>query len=158
MFAGPFARLRDRWLDPAPIFRDVNVDSFKGREWLVDQLDGFIANRDHGHVIVQADAGLGKTALAAWLARERDWPCHFTRGSNGQIGLVALSNLGAQLIARYGLDDFAPQGMLSETAGEPGWFQNVLQASADVARANGERVVVVVDGLDEAEAARARSR
>lgn len=154
VFAGPFARLRDRWLDPGPIFRDVQVERFTGREWLVDQVDRFIGTHGHGHVIVQADAGLGKTALAAWLAWKRDWPCHFTRLSNGRSGLIALSNLGAQLIARYGLgDDFASQGVLGDTAGESGWFQHVLQAAADVARASGERVIIVVDGLDEAEPA-----
>ena len=82
MFAGRFARLRDKWIDPARVFGDVKC-SFTGREWLVDQLDGFLATRDRGHVVVQADAGLGKTALAAWLAHARDWPCHFTR-ANGQ--------------------------------------------------------------------------
>ena len=30
----------------------------------------------------------------------RDWPCHFTRLSNGHAGLIALSNLDVQLIAR----------------------------------------------------------
>ena len=41
--------------------------------------------------------------------------------------------------------------MLPDTAGEPGWFEQVLQASADVARTTGDQVVIVVDGLDEAE-------
>jgi hypothetical protein len=152
VFVGRFARLRDRWLDPAPVFADAQVERFTGREWLIEPLDRFFAARDRGHVIVQADAGLGKTALAAWLAYSRGWPCHFTRGSNGSIGSVALSNLGAPLIARYRLgDQFAPRGVLPETAGEPGWFEQVLRAAAEAARADGGRVVIVVDGLDEAE-------
>jgi hypothetical protein len=150
VFAGRFARLRDKWIDPARVFEDVQVQQFTGRTWLLDQLKMFLDTHDRGHVVVQADAGLGKTALAASLAYSRNWPCHFTR--NGQVGLTALSNLAAQLIARYELDDqFAPQGMLPDTAGEPGWFEQVLQASADVACATGDRVVIVVDGLDEAE-------
>ena len=129
VFAGRFARLRDKWLDPAPVFEDVRVQQFTGRTWLLDQMDRFLATHDRGHVIVQADAGLGKTALAASLAYSRNWPCHFTRGRNGQMGLIALSNLAAQLIARYELDkQFAPQGMLPDTAGEPGWFEQVLRA------------------------------
>ena len=101
---------------------------------------------------MRADAGLGKTALAASLAHSRGWPCHFTRGRNGSVGSTALSNLSAQLIARYELgDQFAPQRILPETAGEPGWFEQVLRAAAGVARADGGRVVLVVDGLDEAE-------
>ena len=129
VFVGRFARLRDKWLDPAPVFEDVQVKQFIGRAWLVEQLDAFLAAHDRGHVVVQADAGLGKSALAAWLAHSRNWPCHFTRGRNGQVGLTALGNLAAQLIARYELgDQFAPQGMLPDTAGEPGWFEQVLQA------------------------------
>jgi hypothetical protein len=152
VFVGRFARLRDKWLDPAPVFEDVQVQRFAGRGWLLDQLDTFLATHDRGHVVVQADAGLGKTALAASLAYSRNWPCHFTRGRNGQVGLTALSNLAAQLIARYELaDQFAPQGMLPDTAGEPGWFEQVLQASADAGRSKDDRVVIVVDGLDEAE-------
>jgi hypothetical protein len=152
VFVGRFARLRDKWLDPAPVFEDVRVQQFTGRTWLLDELDIFLARHDRGHVVVQADAGLGKTALAASLAYSRNWPCHFTRGRNGQVGLTALSNLAAQLIARYKLDDqFAPQGMLPDTAGEPGWFEQVLQASAEMASAGGGHVVIVVDGLDEAE-------
>jgi len=152
VFVGRFARLRDKWLDPAPVFEDVQVKQFIGRAWLLEQLDAFLVTHDRGHVVVQADAGLGKTALAAWLAHSRNWPCHFTRGRNGQVGLTALGNLAAQLIARYELgDQFAPQGMLPDTAGEPGWFEQVLQACADAARATGGHVVIVVDGLDEAE-------
>jgi hypothetical protein len=152
VFAGQYARLRDRWLDPAPVFDDVQVERFTGRTWLLEPLDQFLATHDHGHVIVQADAGLGKTALAAWLAYSRGWPCHFTRGRNGSVSPVALSNLGAQLIAQYALgDQFAPHGFLPDTAGDPGWFEQVLRAAATAARADNSCVVIVADGLDEAE-------
>lgn len=152
VFAGRFARLRDVWLDPAPVFEEVGVDRFVGREWLVESVDQFLRSSDRGYVVVQAHAGLGKTAFAAWLARSRDWPCHFTRRRKGRVATTALRNLAAQLVARYGLgEQFAPSGMLPETAGEPGWFDQVLRAAAEVARAAGDRLVLVVDGLDEAE-------
>ncbi|XVV00211.1 hypothetical protein ACQPW3_22450 [Actinosynnema sp. CA-248983] len=90
--------------------------------------------------------------FAAWLARERDWPCHFTRRRRGRVTATALRNLAVQLIARFHLDErFAPGGMLPETAGEPGWFDQVLHAAAAVAGVTGEPLVIVVDGLDEAE-------
>lgn len=152
VFVGRFARLRDKWLDPAPVFQEVEVEHFTGREWLLDQVDRFLAAHDHGYVIVQADAGLGKTAFAAYLTRANEWPSHFTRRRKGRAASTALGNLAVQLIAKYQLDDqFAPHGILPETAGEPGWFDQVLRAAADRARANGQQVVIVVDGLDEAE-------
>lgn len=150
VFVGQFARLRDRWLDPAPVFDDARVDEFTGRAWLLEPLDQFLAARDRGHVIVSAEAGLGKTALAARLAYSRGWPCHFTRGRNGSISTIALSNLGTQLIAQYQLaGQFTQQGILPETAGEPGWFEQVLRAAAERARAASSRLVIMVDGLDE---------
>jgi hypothetical protein len=152
VFVGRFARLRDVWLDPRPVFEEVQVERFVGRDWLLAPLDRFMATHDRGYVVVQADAGLGKTMLAARLAYSRDWACHFTRRRKGRVAATALRNLAAQLIARYELGDrFAPGGMLPEVAGEPGWFEQVLWAAAEAARAAGGRVVLVVDGLDEAE-------
>lgn len=149
IFAGRFSRLRDVWLDPEPVFDEVDVDRFTGREWLIESVDNFLRSHDRGYVVVQAAAGLGKTAFAAWLARSRDWPCHFTRRRKGRAAATALRNLAAQLIARYELaEQFAPGGMLPETAGEPGWFDHVLRAAA---RNAGGQLVLVVDGLDEAE-------
>ena len=150
VFVGRFARLRDVWLDPTPVFDEVDVDQFVGRKWLADAIERFMRGRDRGYVVVEAPAGLGKTAFAAWLARRHGWPCHFTRRRKGRLSAVALRNLAAQLIARYDLaEQFAPGGMLPETAGEPGWFDHVLRAAR--AAAAGERIVLVVDGLDEAE-------
>jgi hypothetical protein len=103
VFVGRFARLRDVWLDPAPVFEEVGVDRFVGREWLIESVDQFLRSSDRGYVVVQAHAGLGKTAFAAWLARSRDWPCHFTRRRKGRVATTALRNLAAQLVARYGL-------------------------------------------------------
>ena len=152
IFVGRFARLRDKWLDPVPVFEEVQVERFVGREWLLEPLHRFLAGNDRGYFIVQADAGLGKTAFAAWLAWSHDWPSHFTRRRRGRMASTALSNLAAQLIARYQLDEeFAPRGILPETAGEPGWFEQVLRAAASKALAAGQQVVIVVDGLDEAE-------
>jgi hypothetical protein len=152
VFVGRFARLRDVWLDPAPVLEEVQVERFIGRQWLLAAVDRFRDRHDRGYLVVQAEAGLGKTMFAAWLAHSRGWICHFTRGRKGRFTATALRNLAAQLIARYELTDlFAPGGMLPDAAGEPGWFDQVLRAAADAARAAGTQVVLVVDGLDEAE-------
>jgi hypothetical protein len=152
VFTGSFARLRDVWLDPGPVFDEVQIDQFAGREWLIEKIDRFIHRHDHGYVVIQAPAGIGKTMIAAWLAAQRGWPCHFTRRRKGRVAATALRNLAAQIIAGYQLSDqFTPGGMLPETAGEPGWFEQVLKAGAVVATAAGQRLVLIVDGLDEAE-------
>jgi hypothetical protein len=152
VFAGGYNRLRDVWLDPAPVFEEVQVERFVGREWLLGPVHRFLDKQDRGYVVIHGEAGLGKTMFAAWLAYHEDWVCHFTRRRNGRLASTAMRNLAAQLIARYELGErFAPGGVLPEAAGSPGWFEQVLAAAAASARAAGGRVVVVVDGLDEAE-------
>jgi hypothetical protein len=152
VFSGSFARLIDAWIPPDTVFDEAQISQFTGREWLIERIDRFIRRHDRGYVVIQAPAGIGKTAVAAWLAAERGWPCHFTRRRKGNVGATALRNLAAQIIAGYQLSDrFTPGGMLPETAGEPGWFDQVLRAGAAAATAAGQKLVVVVDGLDEAE-------
>lgn len=152
VFTGSFARLRDVWLDPGSVFDEVEVERFAGREWLIERVDGFIRRHNRGYVVIQAPAGVGKTMVAAWLAANRGWPCHFTRRRRGRYAATALRNLAAQVIAGYQLSEqFAPGGVLPETAGEPGWFEQVLKAGGSAATARGQRLVLIVDGLDEAE-------
>jgi AAA ATPase-like protein len=152
VFTGTFARLRDVWLDPGPVFDEVEIEKFAGREWLLDRIDRFLERHDHGYVVIQAPAGVGKTMVAAWLAANRGWPCHFTRRAKGRNTATALRNLAAQVIAGFQLaEQFAPGGVLPETAGEPGWFEQVLKAGAAAAAESGRRLVLIVDGLDEAE-------
>jgi hypothetical protein len=148
-----FQRLRAAWRDPSPIFDDVGVARFSGRRWLLEQLDAFLEDPQHdrGYLVVEAGSGLGKTALAAWLAWDRDLPCHFTLSSGGRRPITALRNLAVQLIVRFGLTDFLEEGALPAEAGEPGWFEQVLHAAARARTLANDRLVIVVDGLDEAE-------
>jgi hypothetical protein len=41
VFVGKFARLRDVWIDPTPVFNETDTDRFVGREWLVESVEGF---------------------------------------------------------------------------------------------------------------------
>src|SRR6266571_2622661 len=79
VFTGGLERLRDVSFDPAPLARDLDLARFTGREWLIGRIDAFIAGRPRGYVVIQAEAGVGKSTLAAHLAGSRPWPCHFTR-------------------------------------------------------------------------------
>ena len=115
-------------------------------------MDRFIAEHPCGYVFVEAEAGLGKTAFAAWLVKTRGYLSHFSRYSGGGSVQVALANLSAQLIREFGLDDQAPGGMLPEWAQTPGGFESLLAAAADRAHERGRSIVLVVDGLDEADA------
>ena len=137
--------------DPRAVFAAAGVEGFTGRDWLVAELDQFMAGNSCGYVFVEADAGLGKTAFAAWLAMTRGYVSHFSRYSGGRLSRTALQNLSAQLITGFALDDQAPGGMLPEWTQTPAGFESLLSGAAQVASQRQERVVLVVDGLDEAQ-------
>src|SRR5579863_9282922 len=64
---------------------------------------------------------------------------------------IGLGNLAAQLIIRFGLGDMAPGEMLPAWARTPGGFESLLSVAADQARERHEPIILVADGLDEAE-------
>ena len=137
--------------DPGAIFRDTDIDAFVGRAWLRREIDHFFATHPAGYVLIEAEAGLGKTAFAAWLTRERGYQSHFSRYPDGRTVRGALRNLSAQLVTRFGLDDQAPGGMLPEWCQTPEGFESLLGEASARARAEAVPCVLVVDGLDEAE-------
>ena len=64
-------------------------------------------------MIIQAEAGVGKSTLAAYLAWTRPWLCHFTRLPGGRSPEAARKSLAAQLIAAWDLlAEWAPEGVL----------------------------------------------
>jgi hypothetical protein len=132
-------------LDPRSVFADAEVEGFVGRRWLTERLDDFLVTRRAGYVWLEADAGLGKTAFAAWLVRTRGYVGHFSRQSSAGV-TGALQNLAAQVITGCGLEEVAPGGML------PGWavsghgFGSLLHKAVSARR---DRLVLVIDGLDE---------
>ena len=150
---GGFERLRDICFDPSVLVRDLDLGRFTGREWLIKQIDAFIERHDHGYVIVRGEAGVGKSCLAAHLVGTRPWLHHFTDLPGGRSAAAARKSLAAQLIARWGLRDWAPGDVLPPAAGRADWFAGVLHAAARQREASepGTPIVLVVDGLDYAE-------
>jgi tetratricopeptide (TPR) repeat protein len=152
MFGASLVPVAEAVKDPASIFATMNVDAFTGRQWLAGEVDRFLAAYPRGYVLVEAEAGLGKTAFAAWLVKTRGYISHFSLYSGGSSMPVALGNLSAQLIIGYGLEDRAPGGMLPGSVQSPDGFESLLAVAAERAYQQGRRpVVLVVDGMDEAE-------
>ena len=153
LFSGGFERLRDVCFDPWVLERDLDLQRFTGREWLIQRIDDFLQTRSRGYVIILAEAGVGKSSLAAHLVGSRPWLHHFTRLSGGRSPEAARKSLAAQLISRWHLEDWAPDGVLPSSSDRPDWFDRLLHAAAqqrDRQEPN-EQIVLVVDGLDEIE-------
>ncbi|MFJ6673289.1 BTAD domain-containing putative transcriptional regulator [Actinosynnema sp. NPDC091369] len=126
-------------------------EGFTGRAWVLAEIDERLAGMSGGYVWVSGDAGVGKTALAAFLVAERGWVGHFAGVSRGTTVRVGLQNLVGQLVRRWALADIAPGAMVPEWAFTPEGFDVVLHAAAKRAREAGSPLVLVVDGADEAE-------
>jgi WD40 repeat protein len=155
LFVGAAERLGDVCFDPSSLERDLDLAYFTGRQWLIDQIEEFIARRPRGYVVIQAEAGVGKSSLAAHLVWSRPWLHHFTRLPGGRSPESARKSLAAQVIARWDLlDKWAPGGALPPSSARPDWFSRLLEAAArkrDEQAQGREPIVLVIDGLDEAE-------
>jgi hypothetical protein len=117
-----------------------------------DHVDRAAAANSGKFILIKAQAGLGKTVLAATLITR--WHCahHFACANGGSDPRTALMSIGAQLIERYDLEpEYAPSGLLMSWVGDPARFSRLLADAAERAQSSNAAVLVVIDGLDEAE-------
>lgn len=133
-------------IDFAPLVAD-ETRWYVGRLELIERIRAQVARQDvGGYVVVVADAGLGKTALAAELATRLRAPAFFCSVAGGlTTAQQCLRHLCAELILRHDLE----HDHLPDAAGRDGAFLARLMEEAQ--RRSGEPVVLVVDALDEAE-------
>jgi tetratricopeptide (TPR) repeat protein len=154
---GTFDGLRDAIFDPSSLAKTLDLRHFTGREWLIARIDDYIASHPKGgYVIIRAEAGVGKTTLAAHLAWTRPCAYHFTRLDGARDPIQARRSLAAQLIGAWqliGEDGVTGNDSFPAGADRLDWLGNVLKAAAE--RRDelqpGAPLVLVVDGLDEAD-------
>jgi hypothetical protein len=105
------------------------------------------------NLVLEAKAGLGKTTFLAHLARERGYIHHFVELAPGHGGIVpGLRNLAAQLILAWELDPCWGKKVFPGVFSCPDFLQDLLAEAArkrDEVRP-GEKIVLVIDALDEA--------
>ena len=122
----------------------VRRQQLVGREWVFEQLADF-SSRRCGYLHIVADAGLGKTALAAAIAARYQAPAFFFSASDGRTRPQrCLDHLSVELIERHRL----PHDRLPEHSGEDSGFLLQLLSEID----NAEHALwLIVDALDEAD-------
>ena len=104
---GDLGRFQDVYLPASPVFERVELENFVGRKWLFDELDDFIQKNDRGYFLLEAAAGLGKTAFLAYLVNERGYFHHFVELAPGEPGIaIGLKNLALQLAIHFKLEPF----------------------------------------------------
>ena len=143
--AQQYPRLKDYAYDLSDLIV-TTTRWFVGRTFVFGMLQEFQGQHPCGYVRIVADAGLGKTALAAEIARRYRAPAFFANASSGLTRPdQCLNHLSAELIARFGLE----YDHLPPRAGEDSAFLSRILAEA-AGKAAGP-LWVVVDALDEAE-------
>ena len=148
-FTGAYEVLRTAYIDPAPVFDRVHLEHFEGRDWLLAEVDRFLRDHDRGYFVLEASAGLGKTTFLAWLAQSRGYIHHFVELAPGLDGVSrGLRNLAAQLVLACNLTTGETTHVLPPAASRPEYLYGLLRQAA-IQRTPGQRIVVVVDALDE---------
>jgi len=149
-FIGDYERLRDAYIEPWSVFERVRLEHFTGRDWLTTAVDAFLRDNDRGYFVVEAGAGLGKTTFLAHLVRKQGYIHHFVELAPGKDGIApGLKNLAAQLVLTYHISAYEIEGSLPGAAVRPDYLLKLLRQAAEQ-RHCGEKIVLVVDALDEA--------
>lgn len=144
-FAGASPDLREQIRDYTLIIED-KTRGFVGRQFIFDEIERFIESEKRGYFLIHSYPGVGKTALAAQLVKTKGYVHHFNSRAQGITkATLFLKNTCAQLIAGYQLGYTS----LPERAGQDsGYLLELLNEISHRLPMN-ERVVIVVDALDE---------
>ncbi len=144
-FAGANFDLQGQIRDYSRFLQEKTYD-FVGRRFVFDAVDRFIAMYPRGYYIIRGDPGIGKSALAAYLVRNRGYVHHFNIQSEGiNKTETFLRNICAQLIVAYHLNH---RSLPPEATADSG-FLNRLLAEASEKLTSQEKLVIVIDALDE---------
>ena len=145
--------LQDYYLAPDAMFERMHLEDFVGRVWLEHNLDAYLneKRRDRGVWLLVGEAGVGKSSFLAHLVRERGYVHLFSGIASGDAYLpLALKSLAIQLIRRFSLAQFiGPDGSLRISTDSPDFLANLLDAASKKLGAE-EKLIIVVDALDEA--------
>ena len=126
---------------------DEKTRGFVGRNFVFNQVRGFIDDSSYGYCYVVAHPGVGKTSLAAQLVKTGRFVHHFNvRTANVSSPSTFLNNVCAQLVGAYHLpyDALPPQA-----AQDSAFLTELLAKSAEAVK--GDKLVIVIDALDEAD-------
>lgn len=164
-----FLRSRDsRLFDPPPTRAQVGISpeiragiiddsrfvtektaGFVGRQWLFDAVHKFTREKTRGYFILRGDPGIGKSAFLAQMVRRNGYLHHFNvRADSIRSPEKFLSNVCSQIIATYGLE----HTFLPPEATRDARFLNALLEKVSARLGQGERAMILVDALDEADA------
>ena len=122
-----------------PLIKE-KIKSFCGRKFVFDAFEQFINTNPNGYFTVVGNAGMGKSALTAKYVSDHHAICYFNiLAERRNRPELFLKSIRQQLINRYSLQDVEDADLAT------------LLAKVTQKLPSGERLVIVVDALDEVE-------
>ncbi|MGB8218659.1 MAG: AAA family ATPase [Candidatus Methanoperedens sp.] len=124
------------------------IPNFVGREFVFTELEAFLKDNDCGYFVINGEPGIGKTSLIAYLANKHNCICHFNvKLLNIVTAENFLRNVCMQLTSRYKQSwQFIPDRDCKD-----GLYLMQLLENISRSLPNGERLIILVDALDEAQ-------
>lgn len=123
------------------------TEGFVGREFVFSEIEMFFQEQSKGYFIIEADPGMGKSAILAEFVRRNSCIVHFNNRSEGITSAEEfLRCVCTQLIEGYQLShstDIQPENLRNGN-----FLSNLLEDVTGKLEA-GERLVIAVDALDE---------
>lgn len=123
----------------------VEAEHYVKRARLTEEVEEVLARKEGGYIIIEAEAGLGKTTFLYALAtrRVRPWPCYFPQELNNPSDPTQLiKQIGAALNVREGLEGALDQAVRTAKSDRAA-FEKLLFSAADI-YAN-DPIVLVID-------------
>ncbi|WP_315686972.1 AAA family ATPase [Limnospira sp. PMC 1234.20] len=134
-------------------FIEEKTQEFLGREFVFNAIEEFCRRQANGYFIIEADPGVGKSALLARYVQQTGCLAYFNILSENRTSTEDfLKNICEQLMTRYGLGYDLPLHPDNTRNG------NFLSKLLTEAAAKTDRLVIAVDALDEVDLSTQNSR
>ena len=122
------------------------TEGFVGRKFVFKAIDDFLASQPNGYFIIEAEPGVGKSAIAAEYVRRTACVAHFNVSSRGiNRADQFLESVCTQIISRYSLT----YASLPSDVTRDGKFLAQLLSEVGAKLKRNERLVIAIDALDE---------
>jgi len=122
------------------------TEAFVGRDYIFAAIDDFLNRQPKGYFILEADPGVGKSAILAEYVRRSGCIAHFNLRSQGiNRASQFLQSICEQLCDRYRL---AYRPLPAEASRDGTFLARLLEEASNQLRGN-QKLIVAVDALDE---------
>ena len=120
------------------------IEDFVGREWIMSEIDQFVAKNTSGYFFIKGEPGIGKTVVASQLVNDRSYLHHFNiRSESNNTTRKFYQNVCAQMIGMYNLDHKS----ISEN--DTGDSNFLIKLFNEIVENHKEPIIIVIDALDE---------